>query len=186
MTDLSHYIRSYENAFTAGFCERVINLFERDPGQQKRNGAAVRSGLAESSWLEMDLSQCAEFNFRNVVLNCLRHYKSVYEKDCGIRPPLPEPTDLAPLIVKRYDPGGNDRFQPHYDAIGPVAGRYMVFLWYLNDVTEGGETEFVDLGIKSAATAGKLLMFPPYWLYRHAGLPPVSNPKYILSTYPLW
>ncbi len=186
MTDLNHYIRSYENALSADFCDRVVNLFETGSSKPQRNGAAVRSGLSESNWLELDLSQCTEFNFRNVVLNCLRHYKSVYEKDCGIRPALPEPLDLAPLIVKRYDPGGTDRFQPHYDAIGPVASRYMVFLWYLNDVDQGGETEFVDLGIKSAARKGKLLMFPPYWMYRHAGLPPVSNPKYILSTYPLW
>lgn len=186
MTDLSHFIRSYEQAFSADFCQRVISLFERDQNKQQRNGATVRSGLSESSWLEMDLSECAEFNFRNVVLNCLRHYKAIYEKDCGIRPALPEPTELAPLIVKRYDPGGSDRFQPHYDAIGPVAGRYLVFLWYLNDVKLGGETEFVDLAIKSPATCGKLLMFPPYWMYRHAGLPPVSNAKYILSSYTLW
>jgi hypothetical protein len=186
LTDLNQYIRSYEHAFSDDFCDRVVGLFESDSNKQQRNGASIRSGLSESSWLELDLSACVDFNFRNVVLNCLRHYKTVYEKDCNIRPALPEPTDLAPLIVKRYDPGGSDRFQPHYDAIGPVANRYMVFLWYLNDVPQGGETEFVDLGIKSAAVKGKLLMFPPYWMYRHAGLPPVSNAKYILSTYPLW
>ena len=59
----------------------------------------------------------------------------------------------------------------------------MVFLWYLNDVTEGGETEFCDLGIKVAPRTGRLLMFPPYWMFQHAGRPPVSNDKYILSTY---
>jgi hypothetical protein len=26
-------------------------------------------------------------------------------------------------------------------------------------------------------------MFPPYWMYQHAGLPPESGDKYILSTY---
>lgn len=186
MTDLTHYIRSYENALPADFCDRVLQYFEAASDQQQRNGYSVRSGLSESSWLERDLSGIKEFNFRNIVLNCVRHYKAVYEKDCGIRPALPEPPTLAPLIVKRYDPGGTDRFQPHFDAIGPVANRYLVFLWYLNDVQQGGETEFVDLGIKSPAIKGKLLMFPPYWMYRHAGLPPVSNPKYILSTYPLW
>jgi hypothetical protein len=186
LTQLSHFIRSYENALSAEFCGRVIDLFESGRSKPKRNGATVRSGLAESSWLELDLSECTEFNFRNVIMNCLRHYKSLYEKDCAIRPPLPEPLEYAPLIVKRYDPGGTDRFQPHYDAIGPVANRYMVFLWYLNNVESGGETDFVDLGTRSTASTGKLLMFPPYWMYRHAGLPPISNPKYILSTYPLW
>lgn len=186
MTELAHFIRTYENALSRDFCTRVVEHFESNPGGQERNGASVRSGLAESSWLEMDLSSLTRFNFRNMILNCLRHYKGAYEKDCGIRPALPAPGDLAPLIVKRYDPGGSDRFQAHFDSIGDVCDRYLVFLWYLNDVTEGGETEFMDLGVRSAPSAGKLLIFPPFWMYRHAGLPPVSGPKYILSSYALW
>ncbi|MEJ8569730.1 2OG-Fe(II) oxygenase [Elongatibacter sediminis] len=186
MTGLSHYIRTYSGALPDGFCEQVVQQFESDPSNQTRNGGSVRAGLSESSWLEMDLSDFTGFNFRNVILNCLRHYKSAYEKDCGIRPALPDAGDLAPLVVKRYDPGGADRFQPHFDSIGEVADRYLVFLWYLNGVDEGGETEFVDLDIRSRPETGKLLIFPPFWMYRHAGRPPVSGPKYILSTYTLW
>ena len=186
MTELENYIRTYDNALSKTFCSDVVNLFEKNTQDQKRNGSSVRAGLSESSWLEMDLSDCHEFNFRNMIVNCLRHYKSRYEKECDIRPALPEPKKLAPLIMKRYDPGGNDKFQPHYDSISEVSDRYMVFVWYLNDVDEGGETDFVDLGIAATPQAGKLLMFPPYWMYRHAGQPPVTGPKYILSTYPLW
>ena len=36
------------------------------------------------------------------------------------------------------------------------------------------------------ARAGRLLMFPPYWMYQHAGLPPRSSDKYIISTYLLF
>ncbi len=164
----------------------MIQRFESDVERQKRNGASVRAGLAESSWLEMDLSDCTEFNFRNMVVNCQRYYKSLYERDCGIRPALPAARELAPLIVKRYEPGGGDRFQPHFDSIGDVADRYMVFLWYLNDVAEGGDTDFSDLNIRCQPRTGRLLVFPPYWMYRHAGCPPVSGRKYILSTYALW
>ena len=64
-----------------------------------------------------------------------------------------------------------------------MAARYLVFLWYLNDVADGGETVFVDIDMKVAPRAGRLLVFPPYWMYQHAGLPPVSNDKYIISTY---
>jgi len=186
MTDLANYIRTYEQALPRTFCESVLELFESEDQHPQRNGASVRPGLSESSWLELDLSNCQQFNFRNIILNCLRHYKSQYEKDCLIRPELPEPSAFAPFIVKRYDAGGSDRFQPHFDSISEVANRYMVFLWYLNDVERGGETEFVDLGISVPPQTGKLLVFPPYWMYRHAGRPPLANSKYILSTYPLW
>jgi len=29
-------------------------------------------------------------------------------------------------------------------------------------------------------------MFPPYWMYQHAGVAPQSSEKYILSTYLLF
>ena len=71
-------------------------------------------------------------------------------------------------------------------AIHHVAHRYMVLLWYLNDVNEGGETRFPQLGHSVQARAGTLLMFPPYWMYQHEGVAPASGDKYILSTYLLF
>ena len=186
MTRLSHFVRTYDHALSPEFCSQIIVYFENEPSAQERNGKTFRSGLAESSWLERDLSGLTAFNFTNVMTNCFRHYKGIYEKECGIKPPLPAPASMAPWIVKRYDPGGEDRFQPHYDSVADVSDRYMVFLWYLNAVEDGGETRFVDLDIDTRPETGRLLIFPPYWMYRHAGMAPVSGPKYILSTYPLW
>jgi len=185
MTDLKHYIRVYDDALPDTFCQQALDWFEQHPDDQQVNGGSFRAGLSESSWVEMDLSDCHAFGFSNIIKNCLKHYKSTYERDCGIEPALPDPLDLAPLIIKRYQPGG-DGFQPHIDSLGPVASRYMVFLWYLNTVDRGGETDFLDLGVKVAPKPGRLVIFPPYWMYRHAGLQPVSGPKYILSTYCLW
>ena len=61
-----------------------------------------------------------------------------------------------------------------------------MILWYLNDVDEGGETVFPQLDYSVAARTGRLLIFPPYWMYQHEGMPPLSGEKYILSTYLLF
>jgi hypothetical protein len=79
-----------------------------------------------------------------------------------------------------------EQFQLHFDAIHHVSHRYLVLLWYLNDVAEGGETRFPQLDCSVSARAGTLLMFPPYWMYQHEGVSPVSGDKYILSTYLLF
>ena len=56
--------------------------------------------------------------------------------------------------------------------------------WYLNDVDEGGETIFTEpLDIKVKPKAGRVLIFPPMWMYPHAGLAPKSNAKYIIGSY---
>jgi hypothetical protein len=81
---------------------------------------------------------------------------------------------------------GADQFQLHFDSLDYTSSRYLVFLWYLNDVSEGGETDFPDLGLRVDARAGRLLVFPPYWMFQHAGPPPKSNEKYIISTYLLF
>jgi hypothetical protein len=58
--------------------------------------------------------------------------------------------------------------------------RRLTFIWYLNDVSEGGETEFVT-GEKITPEVGKLIFFPPLWTFLHRGIPPKSNTKYICT-----
>jgi hypothetical protein len=56
--------------------------------------------------------------------------------------------------------------------------RCYTFMWYLNTVNDGGETEFID-GTKIKAETGKLLFFPACKTFIHRGLMPVSDNKYI-------
>lgn len=58
--------------------------------------------------------------------------------------------------------------------------RVLTFLWYLNDVKEGGETEFIN-GIKIKPKEGTLLLFPSDWSYVHKGNMPLTNDKYICT-----
>lgn len=58
--------------------------------------------------------------------------------------------------------------------------RIITFLWYLNDINEGGETVFSGkYAVKP--TTGKLVLFPATWSYPHCGKVPISNDKYILT-----
>jgi hypothetical protein len=109
-----------------------------------------------------------------------------YNADVQLDLPVPNSPAFADLVLKRYRPNSAERFQLHFDAINHLSNRYLVLLWYLNDVEHGGATRFPRLDIEITARAGRLLMFPPYWMYQHEGLPPESGDKYILSTYLLF
>ena len=66
------------------------------------------------------------------------------------------------------------------------AKRFLIFMVYLNDDFEGGETEFPIFGDKVKPKKGRLLMFPPFWTYLHRGNPPLKPggyAKYLLMTY---
>jgi Rps23 Pro-64 3,4-dihydroxylase Tpa1-like proline 4-hydroxylase len=58
--------------------------------------------------------------------------------------------------------------------------RSLTYLFYLNDVEEGGETEFYN-GLKIKAERGKLIFFPSSWNYVHKGNMPLSSNKYIIT-----
>jgi hypothetical protein len=180
---LADYIRVYDDALPRPFCAQLIDGFERMGAEQRRSGRDVLPGLEGSAWTELDLGQVADQAFLGFFLAKIDEALERYNRDVSLTIPVPMRPRTDRLILKRYRPGGGEGFQPHFDSIDAVAGRYLVFLWYLNDVAEGGETEFCDLGKKVEARAGRLLMFPPYWMFQHAGLPPRSGDKYILSTY---
>lgn len=58
--------------------------------------------------------------------------------------------------------------------------RVITFLWYLNTISEGGETEILG-EILVKPEAGKLLLFPACWTFPHRGKVPISHDKYIIT-----
>ena len=59
--------------------------------------------------------------------------------------------------------------------------RMGVYLMYLNDVEEGGETEFLYLSQRIKPKKGRLLIWPPNFPWTHRGNPPLSGEKYIMT-----
>ena len=86
--------------------------------------------------------------------------------------------------IKRYEPN-EGIFDWHIDCSDRHSARRAgVMFWYLNDVEEGGETIF-DVGkeVKVEPKAGRVVCFPPMWMFPHKGATPISGPKYVISSY---
>ena len=184
--DLRHYLRVYDDAFDADLCTRLIQSFEGLTRFQRDNGRGIRAGLDASAWTELDISPLSDDGFKGFLLTRVHEALARYNADVGLSIPVPPSPRIAELVIKRYRPGHNERFQLHFDSINEVANRYLVFLWYLNDVADGGETRFPDIDVEVRPRAGRLVMFPPFWMYQHEAPPPRSGDKYILSTYLLF
>lgn len=184
--DLRRYIRTYDHDLDAKLCQQMIGSFAGLERFQMRNGRGVRRGLEDSAWTELNVSRLSDAAFLGVFRQLIDRALERYNRDIELAIPIPNSPALANLTLKRYRPGQQEQFQLHFDAINHVANRYLVLLWYLNDVEQGGETRFPQLDVAIPARAGRLLMFPPYWMYQHEGRPPLSGDKYILSTYLLF
>jgi len=62
-----------------------------------------------------------------------------------------------------------------------MADRALVWMLYLNDVEEGGTTEFLFQGVTVKPKAGTFVMWPAGVTHPHRGNPPYSNDKHILT-----
>jgi prolyl 4-hydroxylase len=184
--DLPHFVRVYDNHLEPDLCRRMLASFDALSRFQIVNGRGVRRGLEDSAWTELNVSRLADQAFTTDFRLRIDAALDRYNRDIGLTIPLPYAPRHSDLTLKKYRPTANERFQLHFDAIYSVANRYLVFLWYLNDVVEGGETRFPQLGISVKPATGRLLIFPPYWMYQHEGAPPQSGDKFILSTYLLF
>lgn len=93
-----------------------------------------------------------------------------------------------PLCVKDYSiriyHKGVGCFKEHADqAAGGTVTRVFGIILFLNDVEEGGETEFMYLGIKVKPVKGRLLIFPCNYLFPHSGNIPISGDKFIITSF---
>lgn len=87
------------------------------------------------------------------------------------------------INVQYYKPtaGYHEWHTERTTHLHPSAARHLVFMTYLNDVTDGGETEFYHQGIKVKPEKGKTLIWPADWTHTHRGITSPTQEKYIVT-----
>ena len=88
--------------------------------------------------------------------------------------------------IQHYKPGeGYHKW--HIDgAQMNSCDRAMVYMTYLNDVTEGGGTMFYHQKVTTKAVKGKTLIFPAGYTHLHKGEISETQHKYILTGWIWW
>jgi hypothetical protein len=88
---------------------------------------------------------------------------------------------VEPFVIQHYRPTGGFKVF-HSEKVGTTtANRHLVWMTYLNDVTDGGETEFYHQGYKVKAERGRTVIWPTDWTYTHRGIPSPTQDKYIIT-----
>ena len=181
MVELSDLIKVYENSLDEETCNKLIYNFEKLEDKQERVENDRKPNFTQINLTELSKENEELNNLHQLLIKKTFEYKKDYYKFVDERC-FPREHAFEQFRIKRYINNGNDAFDCHVDVMDhPSARRFLAFLWYLNDVDNGGETVFDGIVIKPQV--GKLVVFPPMWMFPHIGNPPVSNNKYILSTY---
>lgn len=181
MVDILDFIHVYEDVLDPNVCQFLISTFEENVDKHERYDNEGKPNFAQFNLTENHTLSPEIDNVHNLLIKKTIEYRDIYYQFIDGRV-FPQEHAFEQFRIKKYNSDGIDRFDTHVDVVNhETARRYLSFTWYLNDVLQGGTTIFKDMQI--IPKTGSLLVFPPTWMYPHRGDPPVSNPKYILTTY---
>ena len=188
MKDFKDLIYEMHNALDQKTCDDIIQRFRHD--DRKAPGITTSGKVVPELKKSMDLaiSDLDEWEdidrtlFQSLAENLEEYAKRILEI---IGNPLwsSEIKDTG-YNIKRYRQ--NDYYNWHVDCQTYIEGwtRTIAGIWYLNEVEEGGETEFA-FGHKVVPETGKLILFPATWNFPHRGLSPIKGNKYIITSFVL-
>ncbi|MDB2562500.1 2OG-Fe(II) oxygenase [Sulfurimonas sp.] len=95
---------------------------------------------------------------------------------------------ILPPQLQKYDKDKGNYGYWHSETFPELPNnnalhRVLLYILYLNDVEEGGETEFFYQDVKVKPKKGTLVIAPCYFTHTHRGNIPISDNKYILTSW---
>ena len=180
---MERYIKTYPKIFSKQECSGIVEYFNI---QELNNNLTHTKLEGHRNFDELNLNDFPK-ETHDTQLSIYDRFKYVlqqYKEETRLHEHAwPEKFKFEEIRIKRYrmDRGN---FLDHVD-VGSLdsAMRFLVLFVYLNDVEEGGETEFPDLDLTVTPKCGTMLLFPATWTYLHRGNIPISNDKFILGSY---
>lgn len=184
-----NFVGIYDDYFSDSLCGNLINYFnwcQTNNRTYSREEAEVykkdeSTNLNPTSILELN------FSFDNVQ-GFIQEFNDVFWNQCYVDysnkfSTLKEYSQhtIFTYKVQKTLPGGGYHLWHCEDGSIEYRRRIGVYILYLNDVAEGGETEFLYFSKRIAPKKGRLIIFPPNFPWAHRGNPPLSGTKYIMT-----
>jgi len=179
--NFKEFIGIYENSFTKKECDDTIKLFEK---YHKLNYTYSRSDLHRiddtsihvEPTIELDWDLEFISNFQKRLYN---YIYPLYNNQYPILQELKKHKSKYIKIQKTCPTQGYHIWHCEHDA--EFSDRVLSWILYLNDVEEGGETEFLYQSLRFKPKTGTFILFPAYFTHTHRGNPPLSGVKYIAT-----
>lgn len=184
------FIGIYEDAFSKEYCESVIDYFEKmveaghtlnrqqelentlksskddlfyfannDPAINLRANSVLMGQFNEIFWRHCYADYANKFwNLKN-----LGSHNSYYFK------------------IQKTEPGQGYHVWHCESSNRETSNRILAWTLYLNNIEEGGETEFINQHMRVKPKQGTVVIWPAGFTHTHRGNTPLSGIKYIVT-----
>lgn len=200
VTYAENFINVYENVISKKDCDIIINHYERVKeaelviNRQQYSNSSSKINKDNENYF---LSQTSIFanesvdsiiskndkwifdTFKQAIGDCYLHYSSQY---AILETVARHGLSGGVKIQKTLPSQGYHVWHCEHDCQNN-GNRLLLIILYLNDVEDGGETEFLYQRLRIKPEAGKLIICPSGFTHTHRGNPPLTNEKYIINTW---
>ena len=165
-------------------CDRLIELFEE-------NIKNTHVGLLGDNEIDPGRKDSIDLDFTRY----LNKYPEFHEYLTLLRQAVDEYKKIYPYCdyehgawgitenfnLQKYNPGGGFKSYHTERQGGPTVKRHLVFMTYLNTVTDQGETEWLYQNLKVKPEKGLTVIWSADWYFTHRGIPSPTQTKYIVT-----
>ena len=188
--NIDNFIGVYDNYITKEECNKAIKLYEDENKLKKTINRVV---VEKASILEKKDKQyfAQSYNLdiwwselKTIIFNFGMAWKH-YDKNIGAADAYGGiDFQLTSLKIQKTLPTEGYHLWHVEHGQGFVnEPRAFVYSIYLNDVEEGGETEFLHFSKRVKPKTGRIVIWPAGFPYIHRGNSPLSGEKYILTSW---
>lgn len=189
ISQYNQFLGMYQNVYPDGFCNHIINEFERllvsgaCNNRQDSEGAKKTSKQDYHYFLNMKSHSMSSFNGTEVLdifwtglQNCFDEYTSKYDilKEYELR--------CTSVKIQKTDPGAGYHIWHSEQGRDSDAARCLVYSIYLNDIESAGETEFLYQQVRISPQENSAVIWPAAFTHTHRGNVVHGNKsKYIIT-----
>ena len=165
-------------------CDRLVKLYYDNisltkKGMVGRGRADETSKKSNELVINVDKNESWIHEYRSILKDLVKLYIKKYPSCNEV-----SPYKLYNFVkIQHYKPS-EGFYKWHAENTGSSiinSGRHLVFMTYLNDVTDRGETEFFHQKIKIKPKKGLTLIWPVDWTFTHRGIPSPTQDKMIVT-----
>jgi len=180
-----HFFGCWDSV-SAETCQSLVDFFEgrndlQSPGRV--TGGKVNTKVKDSLDIRVEPADLETPGYEifstyfETLLACYRDYCAQWD----FLNTFMEKVQIGTFNLQKYNPGGH--FAEVHSERTSLTKLHRILVWmtYLNDIDEAGETEFVHYDLKVKPRAGQTLIWPAEWTHAHRGNPTVSESKYIIT-----
>ena len=176
-----NFIAEYPNALNDELCDEIIKFADK---HIEVNPSLNRSVATESTKTSLRKDWFffihTKFDFAIPINNLLNEYLKQYSDEY-----------MGAFYTGRYSsfdqklqvtPAGGGFHNWHCEHSHYVyCDRVLAWMFYLNNIELGGETEFLHQKCRIKPEKGKLVIFPAAFTHCHRGNPPLKDTKYVVT-----